>query len=351
MGKKTVQYAINGGLIFGITNALLNIIEQINDENENPVNWSKVIKAGGKGALLGAGSGAALGAIMDSRNNNQELINTSAIIATMFADINLDKDSSVYTQLTLKADEIIRLIKEKLESKLGAEIIKIGSSEDGSALQENFDIDIAIPFNNRSFSSTQAMIHFLLEFIDNSYDDDDLIEVRMQKKSIGLLFDLEGDEYKIDLVPLKLSNSNSKETVGYLAVNNTSLFGKNSYTKTNISSLKEIKLTPTQIKVLVILKNWKRNESIPISSHLLKLLILDAYKSNKNRIPRDLTKKLIMIFSHISENIMFRRITSVENTNNVLTDMSLTNKRKIKKACDKIIEEYNYQPNSIVEYI
>lgn len=351
MGKKTVKYAVNGGLIFGITNALLNVIEQINDENVSSINWSKVLKAGGKGALLGAGGGAAIGAIMDSHNQNKELINTSAILATMFADMNLDKESTVYSQLTKKADSLIHLIKDRLESKLGAEIVKIGSSEDGSALQENFDIDIAIPFAKNSFSSTQVMIEFLYEFIEDSYNDDDLIEVRMQKKSVGLLFNLDDDEYKIDLVPLKLSQTNSKEMVGYLAVNNTSFFGKNSYTKTNISSLKEIKLTPTQNKLLVILKNWKNKESIPISSHLLKLLILDAYKANKGKIPRDFTKKLLMIIYHISENIMFRRITSVENTNNVLTDMDLTDKRKIKKACDKLIDEYEYHPNSIVEYI
>jgi len=114
--------------------------------------------------------------------------------------------------------------------------------------------------------------------------------------------------------------------------------------------LKSIKLTKIQQKLLIALKNWKKEYSIPISSHLLKILLIDAFEFNKGNVPRDFTKKILMTITYIEENIMHRRITSIENTNNVLTDFGESDKLYIKKECKNILDDYNYQPNSILKY-
>ena len=59
---------------------------------------------------------------------------------------------------------------------------------------------------------------------------------------------------------------------------------------------------------------------------LIKMLIIDAFEFNKGNIPRDFTKKILMTITYIEENIMYRRITSIENTNNVLTDFDESDK-------------------------
>jgi hypothetical protein len=194
------------------------------------------------------------------------------------------------------------------------------------------------------------MYNTLYLYFDEKYSDKDFIKLREQKKSIGIIYQINGEYYKIDVVPYKLSKTINNKTAGYLYVNNNSIFKKDSYTKTDIISLKSIKLTTIQQKLLIALKNWKKEYSIPISSHLLKILIIDAFEFNKGNIPRDLTKKILMTITYIEENIMYKRITSIENTNNVLTDFDESDKLLIKKECNNILSDYKYQPNSILKY-
>jgi hypothetical protein len=130
-------------------------------------------------------------------------------------------------------------------------------------------IDISIPFSSNSFSSTSEMYDSLYQFLDKSYSDKNLIEVRKQRKSIGLLYRINDEDYKIDVVPYKLSKTINNKTPGYLFVNNNSIFKNDSDTKTDIISLKSINLTDSQQRLLIVFKNWKKEFSRPISSHLL----------------------------------------------------------------------------------
>jgi len=351
--QKSIKYAKKGALIFGLSNALINAIQQINSIKENPeqnFDWSELIKVGGKGALLGGVGGAFVGGIVDSNNAKKERLNTSAILSTVVSNIRLDKDNPIYKKLSIKANCIINDIELNFKNSLGGSPLKIGSTEDGTSLSDSFDIDISVPFSSKSFNSTSEMYNTLYDYFDENYSDKDFIKLRAQKKSIGIIYRINGEDYKIDVVPYKLSKTINNKTAGYLYVNNNSFFKKDSYTKTDIISLKSIKLTKAQQKLLIVFKNWKKEYCIPISSHLLKMLIIDAYDFYKGSIPRDFTKKILMIITYIEENIMFRRITSIENTNNVLTDFDESDKLFIKKECNNILGDYNYQPNSILKY-
>lgn len=351
--SKTAKYAVNGALIFGIGNALLNALKQHQRIQENPdleFDWAELLKSAGKGALAGGAGGVVVGGIMDIQNASEEPLNTSAILGTVVANMRLDKDDPTYKKVSNKADRLISEITARFKNKLGGHILRIGSTEDNTALADDFDIDVSIPFKPNSFSSTAAMYDELFQFLKNEYGDKDLVKVRAQRKSVGLIYRINGEDYKIDVVPYKLTAGNGNKMAGYLYVNSNSIFANDSYTKTDIPSLKSIKLSPVQQKLLVSFKNWKQKYSVPISSHLLRLLILDAYDWNKGYMPRDFTKKILMIAQHIADNIMDRRIVSVENTNNILTDMSESDKREIKRACEKIIQDYAYQPNSILGY-
>lgn len=351
--SKSLKYAANGTLIFAIGNALINAIKQHQKITDNPdleFDWAELLKSTGKGAIVGGVGGAVLGGVMDLKNVSEEPLNTTAILSTVVANMTLDKNDPTYKKLSRKADHLISMIELNFKNQLGGHILRIGSTEENTALSDDFDIDISISFKPNSFSSTGMMYNDLLRFIEDEYKDRDLVKIRSQRKSIGLVYRINGEDYKIDVVPYKLTKGSNNKTAGYLFVNKNSIFGNDSYTKTDILSLKSITLTPVQQKLLVSFKIWKQKKSVPISSHLLKLLILDAYDLNEGNIPRDFTKKIIMISYHIKDNIMDRRIVSVENTNNVLTDMNDSNKRVIKKACANIIDDYAYQPNSILDY-
>ena len=351
--SKTLKYAKNGAVIGGLGFMLSNLIKQLIEINDNPetkFDWEDFFLSGGKGALIGGGVGLVAGGIKDINNSLEKPLNTSSILNQAIGELTLNKKDYSYQLLSNKAEEITNLITINFKEKLGGSIVRIGSTEENTALADDFDIDITVPFAPKSYSSTEVMYDELYFFLKDSFKDNSLIEIRAQKKSIGLLFDLAGNELKIDIVPYKLTPKKGNRTSGYLFVNNDSYFKNDSYTKTDISSLMEVKLTPTQQKIHVAIKSWKKNYDVPISSHLVKLLILDAYKINHGKVPRDFTKKLLMVVLHIRNEINFKRIISVENTNNILTDMQESKKVKITKACDKVLDEYDYQPNTILKY-
>lgn len=43
-------------------------------------------------------------------------------------------------------------------------------------------------------------------------------------------------------------------------------------------------------------------------------------------------------------------LTTIENTNNILTDISTNDENAIRMACKRLIDEYEYQPNSILNH-
>lgn len=351
--SKTLKYTVNGALIGMIGFLIFNLLKQWVKNNEDPnckFDWEDFLISGGKGALIIGGTGAVIGGMKDINNSMEEPLNTSSILSVAIHKMKLNKQDASYRELSNKAEKVTNLINSNFQNKLGGHIMRIGSTEDNTALTEDYDIDISIPFAPKSFPSTAAMYDELYSFLEDKYNDVDLIKIRPQNKSIGLLFEIDGKYFKIDIVPYKLSQGKGNKTKGYLFVNNNLLFQRDSYTKTDISSLKGITLNLVQQKMHIALKTWKRNFDIPISSHLIKMLLLDAHKTNRGKIPRNFTDKLLMVVLHIRNEIHFKRIVSVENTNNVLTDIKDNNKRKISKACDEILDEYNYQPNSVLHY-
>jgi len=351
--NKTGKYALNGAIILGLGNAFLNAIKQINRINENPdekFDWKELLVATGKGAVVGGVGGGIIGAISDYQNSLEEPLNTDVLLLGLVDNARLSKDDKAYKSLNEKADQIITLLKNEFGAKISGDPMKLGSTEKGTAIREKFDIDICLPFKPGSFSSTEVMFNSVLNFLEKQVGTNSIVKVRDQKKSAGLIFELRDDKFKIDVVPYKLTNGNS--TSGYLYVNDRNIFQNNStYTKTDIHALKSQRLTETQKKLVVALKIWKTNYDVPASSFLLENLVLNAYNYNRNHIPRNFTQKLLMVFNHIAENLKFTVIRSIENTNNILTNISDSDKNSIISACRKVIEEYEYQPNSIIKYV
>jgi hypothetical protein len=71
------------------------------------------------------------------------------------------------------------------------------------------------------------------------------------------------------------------------------------------------------------------------------MLIIDAFEFNKGNIPRDFTKKFLMTITYIEKNIMYRQITSIEYTNNVLSDFDVSDKLLIQKSVIIYLEIIN----------
>jgi hypothetical protein len=349
MNKKT-KYTIYAGIAGGIINGVLNIVNQNNEQPDVPIDWSRVLKATLKGTAVCGAGGFLVGAYVDHRNSLEKPINTDLELGSLIKQVQLRQNDRKYLVLCEKADWLISQIKHTYTSDLKSEPFRFGSTEDGTALREKYDIDVSVSFKPDAFASTFDMYEILYEFLNEMVGRNGLLRVRKQMVSFGVYFDLGyGREGKVDIVPIKITKRRGNKTSGYVYKKSRNLFLTDTYQKTDPYLLSRERLSKTQKEILVALKNWKRKQDVPISSHLLQNLIRDAYVYNVNRIPFGLTNKIVMVLSHIKDNIDSIQLSSVENTNNIITNIPDSDKAIIRGACKKIIDDYNYQPNSIVD--
>lgn len=348
MNKKT-KYAINGALIGGTVFGILDGLKQYNEIQESSgkdFDWGRLLLAVGKGAAIGGAGGFLLGAWRDYENSKVRPINTDLSLIKLSDEIRLDESHPIYVKLKEKGQSLVFM----LLTKYGLDIEstpRLGSTLNGTALKYNFDIDYAINFKHYAFNNIEEMFDSVHDFFEGSIGINGIQRVRRQRKSIGVFVKIDGIEHKIDFAPCKLSKG-KRNGAGYLHVNDDSLFGKPSYTKTNVRELNKIKLSLTQQRIVILLKNWKEKNHLPLSSYLLQNLVLDAYAFAPS-IPRGFTKKVVMVLRHIESNLHIAFIRGVENTNNVITNIPQSDKDVIADAARKVIKEYEYQPNTIMD--
>jgi hypothetical protein len=351
--SKAINYGTNLAIIGGIGNGAINLIQQVNRMGEDPdleFNWKSLLTAIAKGGVIGGTAGLIVGGIVDYQNSVEEQIDTDAVLFELITQMRLTKRDDEYVQLNKKADDLIRLINTNFQTQLADDLIKGGSSEKNTALRSNFDIDIYAPFKPNSYTSTRKMMDEVFSLLEKYMDYLGILRLRQQVKSIGVFYNINGKELKIDVVPYKITEKKGNKTSGYLHVRKEDFWGDSStYTKTDIHLLNNVKLNKTQEKILVALKAWKHKNELPMSSHLLQCFILEAYACNS--IPRTFSKKIVMVLEFIMNRLDISVIRSVENSNNILTNISDEDKSVIICACREVIEDYEYQPNSIVELI
>ncbi len=346
--SKSKKFAEVGMWTLGIGNASLNAIVQAQEMKLNPelkFDWKKMIIAFMKGAIVGAAGGAAIGATVDYRNPKVGAVMTDGYLRRLSDRVRLDKQSSRFKAVDEKAETLATILQKRFKSKLVTDPERLGSTEKGTALQNKFDIDLGLKFWHYSFQSTAKMRFAVLKFLRSKLGMFGIVEVREQRTSIGVMFKSGETTFKIDVVPVKITEGNKDS--GYLSVIKSSfLFEEYSHQKTNIRLLNKVKLSTTQKQIVLLLKHWKDKNDIPLGSHLLENLVLDAYETS-SYIPKGFTEKVIMVLRHIAENLDVAVIRGIENSNNIITNIDASKKEQIMTACSDIVGEYQHHPNAI----
>lgn len=349
--KYGIGSAIAGALVKGGGNAIKQW-QQMARTPGVPFDWQVLLKESAQGAAAFGVIGLGIGLYKDYRNSQIEPINTDAALYSTLLRVKLNHEGKDYAVLREKGKIIVALFQRRFKDLLQCDPVFMGSTERGTAVRRKFDLDIGMLFRHDSFNSTAEMYRAVLDYAHNLIGLNSIVEVWEQKKSIGIICGVGGKELKIDLVPCKLTKGSGRAGSGYLFVNKQSWWGNRStYTKTDIHLLNNQKLTHTQKNLVVLLKEWKNQKNVPLPSHLLENLVLNAYQYNWGRIPPTLTKKMIMIYDFIAENLNGIVIRSVENTNNILTDISDEDKQAIVASCNSALDNFRYQKNSIIDTI
>jgi hypothetical protein len=277
------------------------------------------------------------------RSNTDEYLN-------LFVNaVRVNKSSKLYKLSERKCEEIIKFVEREFEYELSNVPFQWGSNAKGTAIEGKSDFDIMVRFCRGSFT-LKEMYHSVLSAFEKKFKDNFLVDVIDQKKSVGLVFNFQGEKVRIDVVPMRAIDDNPKNTASNLYVNNKGLFSNPTITKTDIPLQASVRLTPTQKKIIIMLKKWKADKNVPMSSYMVQLFVVKAYERNRNKIPRKLTDKLLMVLKFVAENILTIRLISPENSNNVVSDIPEENKNAIRIKALKVIEEYEYNANTIKSF-
>lgn len=186
------------------------------------------------------------------------------------------------------------------------------------------------------------------EFCAEEYRDRSLTSVRSQKHSVGLSFNIDNKDKRIDVVPLRQLNNGSGDS--YLYVGNDSFFGQASYKKTNAKKqLSALRFTIKQKRIIKLLKAWKIDNNLSIKSIYLEYLVHKAFARTK--MPADIDKCLLEVIKFIGSNITTLRFVDPANSNNIISDsLTYTQKGNIQDYCFKMLDNISKDERNIIDY-
>lgn len=341
--NKSKTYAQTGAVVFGIGNALVNVINQISNNQNKKFDWGQFALAGGKGALFGGAGGFILGTIRD--NEMAKVFKKYKSVSNCLHKtlIHFDDD---HRELLEKAEELQLGIKVKFQRDLASKPRISGSIIRGTSIAGS-DIDIQLPFK-RDFGSIENVYDAVSDYLFDEMNVQGIKGVREQKHSIGVEIQLQNEVGRIDIVPTRLIKNVKKDV--QMFVNSKGIFERVSYKKTNpILQFESLRLTKAEQRIVRLIKIWNIENNLKIKSVFLERLAKRSFESKPviNRIERDLTN----VIRFIASNIERIRIVDIANSNNVISDtLRLQEKKDISDFCYQMLKDIRTDKKNIIDY-
>lgn len=344
--NKTIKYAITCGLLGGSATALINLAVQQNAIKRNPklkLDFSQILLSFTKGVIPGAVIGSIIGERQDRimKYKFAQYNNLSNYLEQNLNDCNKNK------VLIRKADQLREDIYQKFEPHLSTYPSLKGSIVRGTPINGS-DADIEVRFNKSS--GTIAQVNENIEnYLLNEYDDSRLINVRRQKHSVGLTYELYSKELKIDVVTNREIENGKGDT--FIKSKRLSIFDDSNLIRTNSSvQFKALRLTNKQQKIIQLLKKWKKHSAIKCPSILLELIVVKVFKEEK--IPYGLEKGFFTVVKYLANNITSVNIIDPSNSKNIISNsLSHSEKEEIRKQCFEMLINLQKHRHLIFDYL
>ncbi|WP_179319961.1 SMODS domain-containing nucleotidyltransferase [Winogradskyella helgolandensis] len=278
-----------------------------------------------------------------------------------------------------KKNKVKDALNKKFSDQKASNSIDSGSYAKNTAINTKFDIDCCIPFKKKTpgnndekgFESLSEMFDEVYKYLKNEYteEDNDLSKdnVRKQKVSIGLKFDIDGEEFDMDVVPGRErpnnNDYNDSNTDLSLYINPSNRSKKEedegktrikTNIKTHIGLLNGADRTHER-KVTKLLKVWKTERKNKNGGKLIKSFMMELYTKeafdNTDEIPSGLWEKTKLVMNHIIDNIETTDLVDPANSSNIISDsMSDTAKTQTKRDMKNTLKDIENDSDKIKEY-
>jgi hypothetical protein len=276
-----------------------------------------------------------------------------------------------------KKNAVKNALNEKFSDSKASNCLDSGSYAKNTAINTKFDIDCCIPFRKKTcdgengYDNLKDMFEDVYKYLRNEYTEEDeeitKDDVRRQKVSVGLKFDIEGDEFDMDVVPGRERpdhndyNNTSTDLSLYIYPPNRSkkeTDENKTRIKTNIKTHIELLSGSGRTherKVAKLLKVWKTERKNKNGGKLIKSFMMELYTKeafdNAEEIPTGLWAKIKMVMNHIIDNITENDLVDPANSSNIVSDsMSDTAKSETKKDMKKTVKEIDEDSDNIKDY-
>tara|TARA_A100000171_G_C2140487_1_gene155322 strand:- start:5743 stop:6750 length:1008 start_codon:yes stop_codon:yes gene_type:complete len=276
-----------------------------------------------------------------------------------------------------KKNAVKNALNDKFSETKASSAIDSGSYAKNTAINTKFDIDCCIPFRkkekeeDKGYSSLKDMFDDVYKYLRNEYteDDDDITkeDVRKQKVSIGMKFNIDGEEFDMDVVPGRERpsnndyNSNNTDLSLHIHPPNRSkkeVDDNKTRIKTNIKKHVELlggSERTHERKITKLLKVWKTERKNQNGGKLIKSFMMELYTKEAfdeaDEIPNGLWEKVKMVMNHIIDNITENDLVDPVNSSNIVSDsMSDTAKADTKRDMKKTIKDVDDDSDKIKEY-
>jgi hypothetical protein len=287
---------------------------------------------------------------------------------------NSHLESVITTHQITKEEDLLALHKEKnkevkeaLEEEYGENIyspFNSGSYAKNTAINTKFDFDLVAPFKRNAFGSNgtlKEMYESVFNFLYEKYnkDSDEVIE---QRVSIGITFQTDEGEVKVDVVPGREFNQDQ-----YDDDQNINLHVRKKYgafeegadrLKTNIDAqIQNIKDRATADKdsirkIIRLLKVWKYNKgNYPTKSFFLEIITLKTF-DNKD-VTGTLWDRLKLVLEYTRDNVTkenFKLIDPGNKSNDLMYTLESWEKQNLSDDMKDMLDRIDENDENIKTY-
>lgn len=250
-------------------------------------------------------------------------------------------------------------VKEALDKKYNdckaTSAINSGSYAKHTAINIKFDIDLCQPFKYGSFKTLEEMADDMYNYFMNEYEDEQLVkyEIRKQRVSVGLTFQIDGETIKMDVVPgRELSEDDYGKSQKLNLHVRAKLDKPSTFTQTSIQKhIDHIKGKNDERRIIRLLKVWKINKNkASIKSFFIELFVIRAFDES-NKIPTELWDQLEMVLEYMRDNVKTIKLVDPANSNNVVSD-TLTDleKQNLSDDIKRLLERVNEDGETLKIY-
>jgi len=343
-----------GGIYGGSIALLLNVIYQWNAIKEDPnldFDLNSVIKSTLQGAVIGASITSfwlLIISLFESGDIDESDIDEVTYLSSVVTSCKMDN----FDQKTLrKSLRIKKALKKRYHSEILGRPTHQGSVKQKTSVTKISDFDIRISFKKTSFRTLEEMYYSVLDYFRYEFEDTDLIKVRKQRRSIGLIYNIDGEKTCIDVVPGRRTDVRKGGNEYHLYENPENIFGNASRIKMNPYKQEDFgDNVNDKREIIKLLKILREKKDVPMKSILIKELTKKALE-NINYFNSTIIGNLKITLKYIIDNIETIRIVSPDNTNNVISElMSNREKTESKEILKDVLNNIENDPRCLREY-